>query len=73
VLDSLLDGRYFNHFFAASPSLSWADERMMQKIRKLVISSPRITLVTPSFWLKNLVQPTLLSNKEVCLSLLVLL
>ena len=33
VLDSLLDGRYFSHFFAASPSLSWADERMMQKIR----------------------------------------
>ena len=33
VLDSLLDGRYFRHFFAASPSLSWADERMMQKIR----------------------------------------
>jgi predicted alpha/beta superfamily hydrolase len=33
VLDSLLDGRYFSHFFAASPSLSWADGRMMQKIR----------------------------------------
>lgn len=33
VLDSLLDGRYFSHFFAASPSLSWADERMMKKIR----------------------------------------
>ena len=39
--------------------------RKMQKIRKLVISSPRITLVTPSLWLKKLVQPTLLSEKEV--------
>jgi glycosyltransferase involved in cell wall biosynthesis len=48
------------------PLLTKKDKtRMMQKIRKLVISSPRITLVTPSFWLKNLVQPTLLSNKEV--------
>ncbi len=34
VLDSLLDGRYFNYFFRLQvPSLSWADGRMMQKIR----------------------------------------
>lgn len=37
VLDSLLDGRYFSHYFAASPSLYWADARMIQKIKALNI------------------------------------
>ena len=33
VLDSLLNMKYFSHFFAASPSLSWADQRMIKKIK----------------------------------------
>lgn len=33
VLDSLLNIQYFSHYFAASPSLSWADQRMIKKIK----------------------------------------
>ncbi|MHA3892025.1 alpha/beta hydrolase [Acinetobacter sp. GXMZU3951] len=33
VLDSLLHPQYFSHYFAASPSLSWADARMLKKIQ----------------------------------------
>lgn len=33
VLDSLVAGQYFSHYFAASPSLSWADQRIMKKLR----------------------------------------
>ena len=32
VLDSLMSGRQFSHYFAASPSLSWADQRIVQKL-----------------------------------------
>ena len=38
VLDSLIDGRYFSHFFAASPSLSWADQRIMKKTKNAKIA-----------------------------------
>lgn len=40
VLDSLLAGDYFSHYFAASPSLSWADNRMMDKINAVKIKAP---------------------------------
>lgn len=32
VLDTLLNDGGFSHYFAASPSLSWADQRMLKKI-----------------------------------------
>ena len=40
VLDILLAGDYFSHYFAASPSLSWADNRMMDKINAVKIKAP---------------------------------
>lgn len=41
VLDSLLNSEYFSHYFAASPSLSWADQRIMTKIKNSQIQSPK--------------------------------
>lgn len=32
VLDTLLNSSYFSHYFAASPSLTWADNRMLNKV-----------------------------------------
>ncbi|AXY59758.1 alpha/beta hydrolase [Acinetobacter sp. WCHAc010052] len=40
VLDSLLTTAYFSHYFAASPSLSWAEQRMMQKIETTAVPFP---------------------------------
>lgn len=39
VLDSMLMTNYFSHYFAASPSLSWADQRMLKKIDQFKITS----------------------------------
>ena len=40
VLDSLLAGDYFSYYFAASPSLSWADNRIIEKIETVKIAEP---------------------------------
>ncbi|OTG86336.1 IroE protein [Acinetobacter sp. ANC 4558] len=40
VLDSLLNTDYFSHYFAASPSLSWADQRIINKIQTIKINQP---------------------------------
>ena len=34
VLDSALNGQQFSHYFAASPSLGWADQRIVKKIEQ---------------------------------------
>lgn len=39
VLDSLLNSDYFTHYFAASPSLAWADQRMLNQITQAKISN----------------------------------
>lgn len=41
VLDSLLNSKYFSHYFAASPSLSWAEQRIITKIKNSKIQSPK--------------------------------
>ena len=46
VLDSLLQPQYFSHYFAASPSLSWADARIMKNLHSKVAA----TAQTPSLW-----------------------
>ena len=43
VLDSLLHAQYFSHYFAASPSLSWADARMMKNLQTKVKSPAQAT------------------------------
>lgn len=40
VLDMLLNDGGFSHYFAASPSLAWADQRMLNKILNAKIKSP---------------------------------
>lgn len=39
VLDSMLHSDYFTHYFAASPSLAWADQRMLNQIMQAKISN----------------------------------
>lgn len=39
VLDSLLNSDYFTHYFAASPSLAWADQRILNQIKHAKISN----------------------------------
>ncbi|MCJ8160927.1 alpha/beta hydrolase [Acinetobacter zhairhuonensis] len=46
VLDSLLHAQYFSHYFAASPSLSWADARMMNKLQ----SKAAAAVQTSTLW-----------------------
>ena len=41
VLDSLLNSEYFSHYFAASPSLSWAEQRMITKIKSSQIQQAK--------------------------------
>ncbi|WOE31797.1 MULTISPECIES: alpha/beta hydrolase [unclassified Acinetobacter] len=41
VLDSLLAGEYFSHYFAASPSLSWANQRIIEKINTVAVDMPK--------------------------------
>ena len=39
VLDSMLNSNYFTHYFAASPSLGWADHRMFNQLMHAKISN----------------------------------
>ncbi|MGE8539771.1 MAG: alpha/beta hydrolase [Acinetobacter sp.] len=39
VLDSMMNSDYFTHYFAASPSLAWADQRMLNQIMQAKISN----------------------------------
>ena len=43
VLDSLLHAQYFSHYFAATPSLSWADARIMKNVQTKVKSPAQAT------------------------------
>lgn len=40
VLENLIHGQYFSHYFSASPSLGWADQRMIKRIDRLNVQSP---------------------------------
>ena len=39
VLDSLLMTDYFSHYFSASPSLSWANHRIIKKINSAIVKN----------------------------------
>lgn len=39
VLDSMLTADSFSHYFSASPSLTWADQRMLKKISNTAVTS----------------------------------
>lgn len=47
VLDSLMHPQYFSHYFAASPSLSWADGRILKNMQSQV----RVSGQTQSLWI----------------------
>ena len=47
VLDSLMHAQYFSHYFAASPSLSWADGRFLKNMQIKAAPSGQ----TQSLWI----------------------
>ena len=47
VLDSLMHAQYFSHYFAASPSLSWADGRILKNMQIKAAPSGQ----TQSLWI----------------------
>ncbi|TCB76693.1 alpha/beta hydrolase [Acinetobacter sp. ANC 4173] len=47
VLDSLMHAQYFSHYFAASPSLSWADARILKNMQTKAVSHDQ----TQALWI----------------------
>lgn len=47
VLDSLMHPQYFSHYFAASPSLSWADGRILKNMQRKTVSHDQ----TQALWI----------------------
>lgn len=79
VLDTLLQSDYFSHYFAASPSLTWADNRVLNTLlnsqianaqqKQLLLMEGDVMVKSDAEMSPNFDQHTILNNRKVALHL----